>query len=68
MHDLKILDFLIAFAGSIHQQSYSEWNVLLMDIVYYIFNKRDLNQLFGVEESQIATPVRLGDPSRIFSQ
>jgi hypothetical protein len=45
MKQEKLLDFLLSLSGSLTDQYYSEYNVLMLDIVYFLVSKKTPAQL-----------------------
>jgi hypothetical protein len=45
MKQEKLLDFLLSLSGSLTDQDYSEYNVLMLEIVYFLVSKKTPAQL-----------------------
>ncbi|KAJ3148043.1 Topoisomerase 1-associated factor 1 [Geranomyces michiganensis] len=43
----EIIPFLLSFAGSLTEREFSDWNVIIMEIFYYMFLERDPGELLA---------------------
>ncbi|TPX32580.1 hypothetical protein SmJEL517_g04318 [Synchytrium microbalum] len=55
MKDESILEFIITFAASMGDPQFAQWNMLIMEIVYFLFRDRDPEELVTRKEKIVNT-------------